>query len=123
MTAETTNAIARIAAEVRERAVEEYGPDLKQACLLVAPDVSAALKKAGFACEIIAGYVALDRPLPDGSHEHMHYWNEADGLLVDIAGSQFNALLPRPLPDVVVGRYADFPCYRRGGVFGSGRRG
>lgn len=110
--------IRRIAQDVRRKAVEEYGPDLAAACILVSRDLQIALERRGIECCVIGGYVRLDKPLPDGSNEHLHFWNEVEGELVDVSGSQFNPNLSAPLPEVLIGAYADHACYHKNGVHG-----
>lgn len=122
--------IQQIAKEVRDREVKSYNDEyLKEMCLRASRDLKGELIKNGYDAVVVRGTFTVDNPDPsiiqkldpndfenkeemeDAKYHLLHYWVEANGLIIDITASQFNDELNSKVQPIVIGTYSEQTRY------------
>lgn len=119
MNARQLREVKTIAESVRKAI--ECDEEVTGMCFEATKALEKALRAAGYKPKRVLGTFQIDDPNPELTPEEafesgeayrpIHHWVELDRMVVDVTASQFNDEIDEPMPDVVVGTYADLGRY------------
>lgn len=121
---DTLEKVYIIAKEIREQTQLEMGTDcMSGLCKYCSKQIQKILTLEGIRTKLINGSFRIDKPeiiFKSSSYVSgelffpSHYWLEFKGFIIDITADQFNNELNKNyMNEIIIGRYSDFPRYKK----------